>query len=73
MLADVPLEISRAGHTCADVVCQLICTLRHRLPQVDHEAHGLHQRRQEQLRLGIELVLGAPAAESGVEVDVRSC
>ena len=63
-LADMSVEYTaRRGLTCADVVCQLSCAVRHRLSQVDHEAHSLHQRREEQLRLGIELVLRTPAAE----------
>ena len=63
-LADIFLEhTSRRWLTCADVVCQLSHALGHCLSQVDHEPHSLHQRREEQLRLGIEFVLCAPAAE----------
>ncbi len=51
--------------TCADVVCQLIRPFRHGLSQVDHQAHRLHQRREEQLRPGIELIPATPTREPG--------
>ena len=51
------------GRTCADVVCQLIRPFRHSLSQVNHQAHRLDQRREEELRPGVEFILGTPAGE----------